>query len=183
MKRIFLILFALLAIAALVSGCTSPQAATQPVTVATPAPAAVTPVVPAAPLVPADLAGDWTLTTMGVQDGTAVTHPTYAITLTLNPDGSLTGYDGCNNYFGSFTLTGITTPKGEGMTVSNIGATKKYCATLANQEQQYLAILGKSEAWVVDGTELTLTADTGDVLIYQRPSALAKIPTPEPMPA
>jgi heat shock protein HslJ len=175
MKRISLILFILLAVAALVAGCTSPQAATQPVPVATPAPAADTPPVPAAPPVPVELAGDWILTSMGIQDGTAVIYPTYGITLTLNTDGSLTGYDGCNNYFGSFDLTGITTPKGNGMTVSDISASKKYCETLASQEQEYLAILGKTEAWVVDITELTLTADTGDVLIYQRPDTL---PTP-----
>lgn len=183
MKRISLIILVLLAVAAMAGGCTSPQAATEPAPVATQAPAADTPPVPAAPPVPAELAGDWTLTAMGVQDGTAVTYPTYGITLTLNTDGSLTGYDGCNNYFGTYTLTGVTTPKGEGMTIGDIGATKKYCATLASQEQEYLAILGKTEAWVVDITELTLTAGTGDVLIYQRPSAQAEIQTPAPMPA
>ena len=175
MKRFTLVLLAVLAVAIMVAGCTSQQPAAQPAPVGTPAPAADTPPAVTAPPVPANLAGDWTLTTMGIQGGTAVIYPTYGITLTMNTDGSLTGYDGCNNYFGSFTLTGVTTPKGEGMTVSDISASEKYCETLADQEQEYLEILGKSEAWVVDTTQLTFTASTGDVLIYQRPETL---PTP-----
>ncbi|MCK9581378.1 MAG: META domain-containing protein [Methanoregula sp.] len=173
MKRISLILLLLLAVAALVAGCTTPQS---PAPVATPVPAAETSPVPAAPLVPAGLADDWTLTTMGIQNGTAVINPTYGITLTFNSDGSLTGYDGCNNYFGSFTLTGITTPKGEGMTVSNLGSTKMFCAPLANQEQQYLYILSNTAAYDAGTTELTLTADTMDVLVYQRTDTLSTPP-------
>jgi heat shock protein HslJ len=91
------------------------------------------------------------------------------MTLTLNNDGSLTGNDGCNNYFGSYTLSGTTTPKGHGMTISNIGSTKKYCAGLANQEQQYLNILSKTTTYDIDSTSrLVLTGEMGDVLTYQR---------------
>ena len=142
MKHTSLIILVFLAVALLVAGCTSQQPAAQPATpAATQNPAPVPTATPAASSVPAPLAGDWTLTTMGIQGGTAVTYPTTAITLTFNPDGSLAGYDGCNNYFGTFTLTGTTTPKGQGMTLSGIGSSKKYCAELANQEQQYLNIL------------------------------------------
>jgi hypothetical protein len=56
--------------------------------------------------------------------------------------------------------------------LSGISASKKYCIETANQEQQYLNILGKTSAYVVDGTQLTLTGDMGDVLIYQRPATL-----------
>jgi heat shock protein HslJ len=105
---------------------------------------------------------------MGVQDGTAVVYPAYAITLTVNSDGYLTGYTGCNNYFGTLNMTGSTTPKGMGMTISGIGATKKYCAPLASLEQEYLAILEKVVAGDSTGTELILTAESGDTLVYQR---------------
>jgi heat shock protein HslJ len=169
MKRLSLIVLVILVSALVVAGCTTQQPRAP---VSTPAPAAVVTTTPAPTLAPLDLAGDWTLTTLGVQQGTAVIHPTTAITLTLNQDGSLTGYDGCNNYFATFTLTGTTTPKGKGMTISSLGASKKYCANLASQEQDYLNILGKTSAYVVDGTQLTLTGNMGDVLIYQRPQTL-----------
>jgi heat shock protein HslJ len=173
MKHTSLILLIFLAIALLAAGCASQQPAAPPATpAATQNPAPVQTATPAASSVPAQLAGDWTLTTMGIQGGTAVTYPTTAISLTFNQDGSLAGYDGCNNYFGTFTLTGTTTSKGQGMALSGIGSSKKYCAELQNQEQQYLNILSKTSAYVVDTTQLTLTGEKGDVLIYQRPQTL-----------
>lgn len=171
MKQTSLMILVLLAVAILVTGCTSPQPAAPP---ATPAmtPNTVTPVPAATSSVPAGLAGDWTLTTLGIQQGSGVTYPTTTISLTLSQDGSLTGYDGCNNYFGTFTLTGTTTPKGQGMTISGLGASKKVCPNLASQQQEYLNILSKTDTYVVDGTQLTLTGSMGDVLIYQRPQTL-----------
>lgn len=169
MNRISVFCVFLLVIAALAAGCTTPQT---PEPVATPIPTMDTAPVPVAPPVPDTLAGHWTLTTMGIQDGTAVIHPDYGITLTLNTDGSLTGYTGCNNYFGSYTLTGAVTPKGAGMTISDISVTRKYCAPVAEQEQDYLAILGKTAAFDASATELTLTADTMDVLVFQRTETL-----------
>jgi heat shock protein HslJ len=153
----------------LVSGCTNQQPAVQP-SAATSTPAPSAPVTPAsAPSsVPGQLAGDWTLTTLAIQGGSAIIHPTTGITFTINQDKTLTGYDGCNNYFGTFILTGTTTPKGQGMTISGIGASKKYCADLASQEQQYLNILEKTLAYAGDGTRLTLTGEKGDALVYER---------------
>jgi len=45
--------------------------------------------------------GKWILTTMAIQEGTVPLQPTTEITLVFNADGSLTGYGGCNNYFGT----------------------------------------------------------------------------------
>lgn len=169
MKQIGLIVPVLLVIVLMTAGCTNQQPAVQPTLVpATPVPVPSA-TGPAAATVPTDFTGQWTLTSLGIQQGTAVTYPTTEMTLTLNNDGSLTGYDGCNNYFGTFTLTGTTTPKGKGMTISGIGSTKKYCAGLANQEQQYLNILSKTTTYNIDGTSrLVLTGEMGDVLMYQR---------------
>ena len=172
MKRLSIPFLFLLVAAAMVAGCTTPQA---PAPVATPVLTPDTTPAPVTRPIPDNLAGHWTLTTMGIQDGTAVIHPDYGITLTLNTDGSLTGYTGCNNYFGSYTLTGAVTQKGMGMTVSNLGATKMFCAPYAELEQNYLAILGKTAAFDASATGLTLTADTLDVLVYQRTETL---PTP-----
>jgi heat shock protein HslJ len=182
MKVLSFIVLVFLVSALMVAGCTSQKPAAVPATpVSTPAPAPIT-AAPTASLVPQQLAGYWTLTTMGIQGGTAVTYPTTEISLTINPDATLTGYDGCNNYYASFTLSGTTTPVGQGMTISNISASKKYCRELANQEQQYLNILSKTSAYVVDGSQLTLTGTMGDVLIYQRPSTLVT-PKEGPQPA
>jgi heat shock protein HslJ len=183
MKVFSLIVLVFLVAALMVAGCTGQKPAALPTTpVSTPAPAAPVAAAPAASLVPQQLTGYWTLTTMGIQGGTAVTHPTTEISLTINPDGTLTGYDGCNNYFASFALTGITTPVGQGMTISNVSQSKKYCQNLASQEQQYLNILSKTSAYVVDGTQLSLTGEMGDVLIYQRPATLVT-PKEGPQPA
>ena len=171
MKKITILLFIFVIAAVLIAGCTTPTPAPQPAPVTLP-PTVIVTATPAPPALPAQLTRNWVLTTMAIQDGTGVTHPTTEISLTFNPDGSLTGYDGCNNYFGSSTLTGMTTPKGNGMTISNIASSKKYCETLAQQETVYLAILGKTMAYNVDGNQLSMTATTGDVLIYQTPISL-----------
>jgi heat shock protein HslJ len=173
MKKIAILLIIFVIAAVLIAGCTTQKPATPPVTArATLPPTVIVTATPAPPALPAQLTRNWVLTTMGIQDGTGVTHPTTEISLTFNPDGSLTGYDGCNNYYGSASLTGITTPKGNAMTISNIASSKKYCETLAQQETMYLAILGKIMAYNVNGNQLSMTATTGDVLIYQTPISL-----------
>lgn len=169
--RKFLLFLAFLVIAAvMITGCTSTQPAVQPTPATLPPTMVVTTV--ATPAVPAPLAGDWIVTRMGIQDGTAVTTPTTQISLSFMADGTLTGYDGCNNYYAAYAFTGQTTPKGQGMSINNVSSTKKYCSTLANQETMYLTILGKVMAYNVDGEQLSMTASTGDVLIYQRPASL-----------
>jgi heat shock protein HslJ len=181
MKKITILLFIFVIAAVIIAGCTTPKPTLQPVTAPATLPPTVVVTTPLPPALPAQLTRNWVLTTMGVQDGTGITHPTTEISLTFNPDGSLTGYDGCNNYFGSTTLTGITTPKGNGMTISNIASSKKYCETLAQQETMYLAILGKTMAYNVNGNQLSMTATTGDVLIYQTPISLVTPNQYQPM--
>jgi heat shock protein HslJ len=105
---------------------------------------------------------------MGIRGGTATITPTVQISLAFSPDGTLNGYDGCNNYFGSANLTGTATPTGAGLALGPVGSTKKYCSAVAEQEQQYLTILGKTSAYAVDGPRLTLTATTGDSLVFRR---------------
>jgi heat shock protein HslJ len=168
MQRKFSFLLLLVTLMLTTAGCTTPQS---PVPAATPSLTPDSTPAPTALPVPAGNTGAWALSPMGVQDGTAVVHPAYAITLTVNSDGYLTGYTGCNNYFGTLTMTGSSTPKGMGMAISGIGATKKYCAPLASLEQDYLAILEKVVAGDTTGTELILTAENGDTLVYQRAAA------------
>jgi heat shock protein HslJ len=159
-------LLVLLALAT--SGCLDQQPAAP---LPTPAPPAITTVTTTAPALPPALSGTWILTTFGIGGGTTVTRPQSEITLTLNADGSLAGFGGCNNYFGSFALTGDVTPKGPAMKISNLGATRKYCQGESGDEQQYLAILGRTAACSGEADFLTLTADNGDSLGFRRPGA------------
>jgi heat shock protein HslJ len=117
---------------------------------------------------------------MGIQDGTAVIKPQSSdITLSFSADGTVSGNGGCNNYNGPFTLTGQTTPKGNGISIGPLVSTKMFCQEYSDQETTYLNILQKAAAYNVDGVQLSITASTGDVLIYQKPASLV---TPEQFP-
>jgi heat shock protein HslJ len=174
------IIIAILAV--VFAGCTSQQqtspATVTPVVTSQP----VLPTTTAPPALPSDLAGNWQLTLMGIQGGSAVTVPTTAITLAFGSDVNVSGNGGCNNYFGPYALTGVTTTKGNGVTIGPLGSTKMYCSTTSQQESTYLAILQDTMAYVVDGTQLTLTDKSQNVLIFQRPSTIPK-PTEGMLPA
>lgn len=172
MKCSITILLVFVIAAALLSGCTGQQPVVTPAPTTTTAPAVPVPPTEVSPVIPAGLTGNWTLTTLGVQGGTAVIRPVTEITLWFSPDSALSGYDGCNNYYATVYLTGTTTPHGSGMTLGPVGRSKKYCASIAEQEQQYWDILEQTSAYAVDNTQLTLTATNGNVLIYQRPATL-----------
>ena len=108
--------------------------------------------------------------------------PTTEISLTLNADGSATGYSGCNNYFTSYTLTGIPTSKGDGMIFGPVTTSKKYCLATSSQESTYLDVLQNTAAYAVNGNLLTLTGKSQNALVFQRASSVT--PTPYyPQPA
>jgi heat shock protein HslJ len=173
MKSAFFIMMALAILAVLLAGCTSQQPASAVTSVTTPVATAVP--AASAPAVPENLAGTWQLTTMGIQDGTAVTHPTTAITLYFGSDGTVSGNGGCNNYNGPYVLSGEITSKGTAITIGPLTSTKMYCQTTSAQETQYLSLLADTMAYDVDGTQLTLTGKEQNVLIYQRPSTIPTV--------
>ena len=171
MKKITILLLILVIAAVMMAGCTTPQPAPQPAPATLPPTVVVT--TPAPPAVPAQLAGNWVVTTMGIQDGTTVIRPDSTdITLTFFADGTVAGNGGCNNYNGPFTLSGETTPKGKGISIGPLASTKMFCQAYSSQETMYLNILQKAMAYNVDGNQLSITATTGDVLIYQTPASL-----------
>ena len=171
MKFLSLATIAIIIITVLCAGCTS-QTPSTPATPSAVTPLPATQEITAAPVLPSALAGNWELTTLAIQDGSAVTHPTTAITLSFGSDGNVSGNGGCNNYFGPYVLTGITTSKGQGITIGPLGSTKMYCQATSSQESTYLGILQKATAYNVDGTQLSITASDQNVLIFQRPSTL-----------
>ena len=167
MKRSAVLTGFVLLFAVLVCGCTTLSPVQPPATPALP----VT-TVSQTPAAGPGFLGDWVLTMMTIQDGSVLQKPTTEILLTFNADGTLTGYGGCNNYFGSYTLTGTTTKSGNGIALSPLTSTKKYCETSGQQEATYLAILQGTIAYSVNIDQLTLTDKSNNVLVYKVPSAV-----------
>jgi len=171
MKVLTVGIIAIAILAVLSAGCTSQQQT--PPTTATAQP--LVPTTTAQPALPQELAGNWQLTSMGVQEGTAITYPTTVITLVFNPDATVSGNGGCNNYNGPYTLTGAVTDKGSGITIGPLTSTKMYCQTTSEQENTYMNMLEDTMAYDVDSaTKLVLTGKSQNVLIFQRPSAIPK---------
>nr|WP_320160388.1 META domain-containing protein [uncultured Methanoregula sp.] len=180
MKYSHLCLLLVLVLGIMAFGCTSQKS--QPVT---PVPTTLSPTtVPTTsptPAYPQQLAGQWVLKTMAIQQGSVPLTPTTQITLTFNTDGSISGYGGCNNYFASYNLTGVATPKGAGMTVGPITTSKKYCQSTSSQENTYLQTLQNTGAYVVNGNLLTITDVSQNALVYQQAASMVTtVYYPEP---
>ena len=76
-----------------------------------------------------------------------------AITAQFGPEGQLSGFSGCNDYSGTYTIGQDGTVK-----MGPISATKKTCTEPANvmeQESQYLAALQSAATFQVQGSTLT----------------------------
>ena len=177
MNYIHLSLLLVLIVGIAASGCTSQQPVpATPVPTAPPsiAPTTHTPV--PTPAYPGNLAGMWVVKTMAIQAGSVPLTPTTQITLTLNPDGTLTGYSGCNNYWATYTLSSVLTPKGNAMTVGPITTSKKYCVATSSQETTYLEGLQNTGAYVVNGNLLTLTDKSQNALVYQQSGSMTTTP-------
>jgi len=166
MKKLIVLVNCALVLLVLVSGCTTRPPALKPVI---PAPVPTLPVTtaPQMPEVPPIFYGKWILTTMAIQNGTALIRPTTEITLVFNPDGNLTGYGGCNNYFASYTQPGTTTKFGSGITLGPVASTRKFCEINGQQETTYLSILQNTAAYDVTINQLTLTDTSGNVLVFK----------------
>ncbi|MNO88570.1 META domain protein [compost metagenome] len=64
------------------------------------------------------------------------------LTLTLDGKGRAYGNAGCNHWFAGYNLDG------ENLTFGQAGSTRKMCApALMEQEQRFLAALGKVQRW------------------------------------
>ena len=171
MKKLIVLFGWALVLLVLVSGCTTRLPAPQPAA-PTPIPTLLVTAVPPTPAVPQVLYGKWILTTMAIQNGTALIRPTTEITLVFNPDGNLTGYGGCNNYFASYTQLGTSTKFGSGITLGPVASTKKFCEINGQQEMTYLSILQDTAAYDVNINQLTLTDTSENVLVFKVSSAI-----------
>jgi heat shock protein HslJ len=80
-------------------------------------------------------------------------------------DGKLTGSAGCNTYNGTYT---ITSGSGESqITVGPLATTRMACSQkVMDQESRYLSALEAAEAYMIEGTTLTIYFP-GGALIYE----------------
>lgn len=90
-----------------------------------------------------------------------------AITAQFGPNGQVSGFSGCNDYSGTYTVGQDGTVK-----MGPITATQKTCDQPANvmqQESQYLAALQSAATFQVQGSSLTAQNANGELAVqYER---------------
>jgi len=122
------------------------------------------------PPVPESFAGtNWTLESFHSSDAASSVISGTSISALFGDDGQVTGSAGCNSYFASYTLSGIT------LTIGEPGSTKKYCTTpegVMPQENTYLANLGQARTFAIQGTRMSLADANGTTLLSFTKSAL-----------
>jgi len=167
MKALITILMICVATGLLVAGCTTqvPTTPTPPTTV-TSLPTTTTPVSVTDP----ELIGNWTLGEMGLAGGQAPLNIfPEPITITFYEQGTMVGNGGCNNYQGSYTLTGGSGPFGKEISFGPIVSTLMYCVDTSEIETSYFQILSNVTAYGIDNTTILSMRDPlGSTLVYQR---------------
>ncbi|MBN1430033.1 MAG: META domain-containing protein [Anaerolineae bacterium] len=78
--------------------------------------------------------------------------------ITADFDGEQITGSACNHYFGDYTV------EAGSISFSNIGSTDMYCEYTMEQEQTYLEALAGVNAWSVEGSTLTLSGETANLL-------------------
>ncbi|MDD1653874.1 MAG: META domain-containing protein [Methanomicrobiales archaeon] len=173
MKPLFVIAIGMVVLALAFSGCTTQPSEPAPVT--TTPPTTAEPVPPGSPIV-----GAWVLGSM-TSAGTPVSLlPGTTITATFGPEGRLAGNDGCNQYSGTFTLSGSGIQVDPALT-----STMMACEPpVMDQAQAYTRILVGPSTWQVSGDRLTIqdTATGKNVLVYAKGvPATTVAPAPSPV--
>jgi putative lipoprotein len=169
MKSLLFLVCAALFVGILVAGCTTtPAPVPTPVTtVPTPVPTVMT-VVTTAPLTDPALTGNWNFIGATVGGSMPVIPNNVQITLKFNNDGTLSGFGGCNNYNGGYTLTGQTTEFGKTITLGPLASTAMYCADTADLESSYLGILQQTKTYSITNNKMLLRGAGLTELSYQK---------------
>ena len=118
--------------------------------------------VPEAPMQPLPLEGTaWTLTTIATPGTQAVSSTIAGTKVTALFDmGSVSGSGGCNSYHGAYETSGSS------LTFGAVASTKMMCEQdVSTQEQQYFTALDATASFAIDGDQLTLSDDNGQMLL------------------
>ena len=114
------------------------------------------------PPAPEPLVGTtWTLDSLYTADAVSSVISGTTITAVFEGDGRVSGSAGCNNYFGSYTVTGSL------LSIGSVGSTKMNCPGqgVMLQENTYLASLGRTAGFTITGNRLSLADANGNTLL------------------
>jgi putative lipoprotein len=167
MKSSLFLICAVLFVGILAAGCTTTPAPVPATTVPTQVPATVMTVTTTAPLTDPALTGYWNFkgATVG---GSMPVIPNVQVTLIFNSDGTLSGFDGCNNYNGGYTLTGQTTEFGKTIAIGPLAVTQKFCADTADFESKYIASLEQTKTYSITNNKMLLRGAGLNQLSYDK---------------
>ncbi len=103
----------------------------------------------------------WTLDSLSTDDAVSSVISGTTITAVFDRDGRVSGSGGCNNYFGSYTVTGSL------LAISSLGSTKMHCTGpgIMQQEGTYLASLSRAAGFTITGNRLSLADANGTMLL------------------
>jgi heat shock protein HslJ len=177
MRSFPLFLFAAILFAILIAGCTTnPVQPVQQTPVPT-LPAAQSPAQTTIPTQPvlttpatSPLLGTWYLREILFQGASTPLDATDTqITATFDNKGQASGYGGCNNYGGPYTITGQVLPTGTGISIGPVTSTMMYCVDSSNTETLYLKILGSAVSYTVfPDQRMVITDNLGNSLSFGR---------------
>ena len=72
-----------------------------------------------------------------------------------NQDKRIPGFNGCNRFFGQFSVTLVDSSRGQ-LTIGALGATKMACHDLAIREQRVMRVYYDQVSFEISGETLTL---------------------------
>lgn len=97
---------------------------------------------------------EWTLTTLEGHEVHQLETQDQDIHFTLNPDGNrVSGYSGCNNFMGTYTLE-----EGNRIKFSSMASTRKACPESAVNESELLSVFEMADNFTIVNGELSLNA-------------------------
>jgi heat shock protein HslJ len=91
----------------------------------------------------------WKLSTLYDVDFTSLQKP---VTLTLNANQKISGFGGCNSYFGSYEMNGSE------IRFTGIGSTKMFCQETMDVENNFFKALQEVQSFKVEDGKLLLMA-------------------------
>lgn len=103
----------------------------------------------------------WTLTTIAMPETQAVSSTIAGTKVSALFDaGTVSGSGGCNSYHGTYQASDSS------LTFGPLTATRKMCEQdVSTQEQRYLAALDATASFIIDGDQLSLSDDAGQMLL------------------
>ena len=100
---------------------------------------------------------EWKLTRLG-DAPVVVAEPNRQPSLTLNGDGRISGFDGCNRLAGSYQVAGQSIAFGQ------LASTKMACLDGMEHERAFADALGRARSFTIIGTQLELADADGALL-------------------